>query len=203
MVANWPTGSPNPGTTGSSLLNAVRLREALSWQRLVDLYGPLIYGWCRTAGCQPNDAADLVQDVFVALERNIDSLRHDKQSNRFRAWLRTVTRNKIRDHYRANARTPTAAGGTNGGAQLANVPSIDSADDDDAQLVELANLLERALQMVKDDFEDSTWQAFWLSTVDGRSTPEIAAELHMTHNAIRQAKFRVIKRLRDEFGDLV
>ena len=42
-----------------------------------------------------------------------------------------------------------------------------------------------------------TWQAFWRSTVDGESATEIANDLGMTAGAVRQAKLRVMVRLRE------
>ena len=58
-------------------------------------------------------------------------------------------------------------------------------------------LVRRAVTMLRDEFEPHTWQAFWRTTVDGRPAPEIADELDMTPVAVRQAKHRVLKRLRE------
>jgi RNA polymerase sigma-70 factor (ECF subfamily) len=40
-------------------------------------------------------------------------------------------------------------------------------------------------------------------TVDGVPAPEVAAELGMAANAVHQAKFRIVRRLREELGELV
>ena len=55
-------------TTSVSLLERLRQpAEQEAWTRFVQLYTPLIYGWARRVGLSPEDASDLVQDVFAAL----------------------------------------------------------------------------------------------------------------------------------------
>ena len=84
--------------TSPTLLASVKAEDRAGWTRLVSLYGPLVYRWCRCAGLQPADAADLGQEVFCAVARNISNFRRDRPGDSFRAWLHTITLNKIRDH---------------------------------------------------------------------------------------------------------
>jgi DNA-directed RNA polymerase specialized sigma24 family protein len=56
--------------------------------------------------------------------------------------------------------------------------------------------------LIRNEFEERTWQALWRTTVDGRSPAEVAGELNMTAGAVRVAKSRVLRRLRQELGDL-
>jgi RNA polymerase sigma-70 factor (ECF subfamily) len=56
---------------------------------------------------------------------------------------------------------------------------------------------------LRSEFEEHTWRAFWRVAVDGQPAPEVAAELGMKPNAVRTAKSRVLRRLREELGDLV
>lgn len=61
-------------------------------------------------------------------------------------------------------------------------------------------VLMRAAELIRGDFEERTWQAFWLSTVENLPSDEISVRLNMTANAIRQARFRVLARLREFVG---
>lgn len=199
------TGADDPGLTRSTLLERVRLQQSVAWDQLVELYGPLVYTWCRRAQCQPGDAADLVQEVFTAVAVSLERLRRDRPGDSFRAWLRTITRNKVVDHFRSQRKNPVARGGTDACEQIQQIPEPLFPDEESAadQDADRAELLSRALQMVKGDFEETTWQAFWLSAVDGQTTASIAKKLQMQKNAVRQAKFRVMRRMRDEFGELL
>ena len=95
-----------------SLLRRVRERDGAAWTRLSRVYGPLIYEWCRRVGTPPADAADVVQEVFVAVYRSLDNFQAANPQDSFRGWLWTITRNKLRDLHRREAVTPRAVGGT-------------------------------------------------------------------------------------------
>ena len=60
----------------------------------------------------------------------------------------------------------------------------------------------RVMKLIRAEFEDHTWRAFWRSAVEGHSTAEIAGDLGMSKGAVRQAKYRVLQRLREELEDL-
>ena len=193
---------PATQSTSSSLIQRVRAHDADAWERLVVIYGPLVYRWSRQAGLQENDAADIAQEVFRAVALNIENFRHSDQSHTFRGWLWTIARNKIRDHGRQQGNQAGAIGGTDFQRRLDEVPATPEAvelstpDNDDAVV------LHRALDLIRDEFEEHTWQAFWRTTVDRQSSTDIAVELNMTPGAVRQAKFRVLQRLRRELAEL-
>jgi RNA polymerase sigma-70 factor (ECF subfamily) len=92
--------------TPTSLLE--RLREPFSpgaWERLVSLYSPLIYAWGRRIGLQDQDAADLVQEVFLKLVQVLPTFSYDARKG-FRRWLRTVTLNTWRDRRKRRGDRP-------------------------------------------------------------------------------------------------
>ena len=76
-----------------------------------------------------------------------------------------------------------------------------SESEEDA--AEVKGLYQRALDLIKGEFEERTWRAFWRVTVDDQPTDLVAAELGMAAVAVRIAKSRVLGRLREEVGDLV
>jgi RNA polymerase sigma-70 factor (ECF subfamily) len=60
----------------------------------------------------------------------------------------------------------------------------------------------RALQVMKTDFQPTTWKAFWEHVCLGRPAAEVASELGMTVKAVYLAKARVLRRLREELKGL-
>ena len=66
-----------------------------------------------------------------------------------------------------------------------------------------AGLFARALDLIRGEFEERTWAAFRLTAVEGRAARDVAADLAMTPGAVRVAKSRVLRRLREELGDLM
>jgi RNA polymerase sigma-70 factor, ECF subfamily len=200
-----PNGGSGAGTadsTSTSLLTRVRASDPDAWRRLVDVYGPLVYRWCRQAGLKAEDGADVTQEVFGAVATGLDDYRGGHVHGSFRAWLRTIARNKVYDHFRRRQRGPEAKGGTGAQQQLMQIPEpAEILPDGDPAMVE-DSLWHRVLPGVRAEFEDHTWQAFWQVTIDGRRPADVAAELEMSTAAIYQAKSRVLHRLRQELSDL-
>jgi RNA polymerase sigma-70 factor (ECF subfamily) len=50
---------------------------------------------------------------------------------------------------------------------------------------------------VRDQFEEATWQSFWLVAVEGREAAAVAGQLGISLGAVYIAKSRVLKCLRE------
>ena len=56
--------SPSSRPTSLSLLQKARHHDGDAWQRIVHLYSPLVYFWCRRQGVRPPDADDILQELL-------------------------------------------------------------------------------------------------------------------------------------------
>lgn len=196
---------PHPtDTTSLSLLDRVRGQDADGWRRLVELYSPLLYSWCRRSGLDGESSADVVQEVFAKVARSLGDFRRDRPGDTFRGWLRIITRNQLRDAARRAEREPRAAGGSTAYGQLAQLSDQDLEQSlSEHAAAEPGELFRRALELIRMNFEERTWRAFWQTTVDGRASVDVAADLGMSPGAVRQAKSKVLARLREEFQDVL
>jgi RNA polymerase sigma-70 factor (ECF subfamily) len=189
------------GTTSSStspsLIRALRADEGDAWRKLAQIYGPTVYAWCRRAGLNESDVADVAQNVFAAVFRSIKQFRREGPRDTFRGWLWKITRNEVLMLLRRRGKEPQAAGGT--GAHLAwqALPEFFASESAPAGTNSDIVSVRRAITLLREEFEPHTWQAFYRATVDGLSAPEVADEVGMTPVAVRQAKHRVLKRLRE------
>jgi RNA polymerase sigma-70 factor (ECF subfamily) len=198
MTSSPPPASSLPGSTSSSLLEQVVARQPQAWSKLSRLYGPLVYRWARQQGLQDADAADVVQEVFRTVAARIEDFRHEAGGS-FRGWLWTICRNKLGDHFRRRAGHPRATGGSDALEQWQQLPEQAAAEATGARSTNAeAALVQRALQLLHSEFEERTWRAFWRTAVDGQPAVAVAAELGMTPRAVRQARYRVLRRLRAE-----
>lgn len=194
----------DPVTTSRSLLERIKADDAEAWDRLVALYAPLVMRWCRGWGLREQDAADIFQEVFQAVASHIGGFRKERVGDTFRGWLRTIARNKVHDLFRRRAHEPEGVGGTDAQTRLAELPApVPGEDSSRADEEGDSGLVARALELIRPEFAERTWQAFWRTAVEGRSAPEAAAELSMSAGAVRVAKSRVLQRLREELGDLI
>jgi RNA polymerase sigma-70 factor (ECF subfamily) len=189
--------------TRSSLIRRAGDREAEAWCEIVDLYGPLIAHWCRRCGLESHSAADCVQDVFTSVAVSITAFEPVRSKGSFRAWLWTITRRKVLDQRRKLSRHPHPAGGSTAAAALQQVVDIATVPDEEPTGDhQLQSLIHRALQQVRHEYEASTWQAFWRSVVDGVPTDVVAKELSVSPAAVRQARSRILRKLRQQLGDM-
>src|SRR3954452_15303011 len=148
-----PRGTPGSTTTSRSLLMQLKDGQAAAWERLTALYAPLVYHWCRTMRLAEQDMPDVFQQVFQSVASHIQAFRKDRPGDTFRHWLRAITRNKVRGHFRRNARQAQAAGGTDARiyfSQLAAPADPEVADEGDAQEEEeMRQLLRGALERAR------------------------------------------------------
>jgi RNA polymerase sigma-70 factor (ECF subfamily) len=184
-------------TTSLSLLDRLKRAgsDAADWQRLQELYLPLIRAWLRRVPGVGDEADDLAQDVLVVLFRELPAFERRRDGS-FRAWLRQITLNRIRAFQKSRGKRALTGGGEQGAdllAQLAD-PSSDLSrqwDEDHDK-----HVFQKLLAVVQPDFAPATWQAFTRFALDGRPAAQVAEELGLSASAVVQAKFRVLKRLR-------
>lgn len=196
------TDTQDSSDTSISLIEQARAAIPDAWCQLTGIYRPLVLSWARRGGLQDQDAADIAQDVFQLVAKNLNRFKKESPSDTFRGWLWTITRNEVRGWYRKRSRPHDVAfGGTDALNQMACVPDWvveeDSIDELEIDPNAETQVIRRAAELIKQDFKDHTWAAFWRSAVEGQSTEEIALDLDMTPGAIRQAKLRVLKRFRE------
>jgi RNA polymerase sigma-70 factor (ECF subfamily) len=171
----------------------------------VHLYSPLVYHWCGRTEVRGADADDVSQEVFRAVAGGLANFRRDREGDTFRGWLRVITKNMILLHFRRSGRQPQGSGGTDALVKLQEVAdsTVDLPDDVDAEIELMHGVRHRALELVRGQFEERTWQMFWLTFVEERSPVDIAADLGVTPAAVRKAKSRVLHRLKQEFAELI
>lgn len=188
-------------TRPSLLLRIRQPDDAAAWREFAEIYGPLIHRFARKQGLQDADAADLAQEVLYAVAGAIGRLNYDRQLGRFRGWLLTVARSKVSNLFAKRKRQPQDTGDSGLQETLQNVPS--GSDDEaywDAEYER--RLFEWAAERVRPGFQETTWQAFWQTAVDGKDVKEVSDQLGITVGAVYIAKSRVLARLKDQIQEI-
>ena len=194
------------GSTSSSFLDRVKARDYEAWRRLAGVYASLVLRWCQYEGVgRDEDRADICQEVFRAVAANVDCFQRDRSRGTFRGWLRTITRRKVADHFRQKNRQPPAkaTGGSDAYEHILAIPDGDGSSVPEASDEETAIIVRKTLDLIRPEFEERTWQAFWRSAVEGQQSGVVAEALGMTPGGVRQAKSRVLHRLREELDRLL
>ena len=188
-------------TTRPSLLVRIRdLRDEMAWGEFAQLYTPLIYRFARHSGLQDADASLVTQDVLVTVARTIHRFEYNSKSGSFRGWLKVVTRSRLNDFLRAQGREIQGSGDTGILNLIDEQPDPSQPDIWEQEF--RRTLFEWAVDRIRCDFEDTTWQAFWQTSVGGRETRDVAEELELSIGAVYIARSRVLARLRKEIQEV-
>jgi RNA polymerase sigma factor (sigma-70 family) len=187
-----------PQTRASLLVRVRDLGDAAAWEEFVEIYGPVVYDYGRRHGLQDADAADLTQEVLRAAAGAFNEFRYDPKRGSFRSWLFTVARTKRVNLVARQARSPLPSGDTDTNRRLAEVPEPGGAHEEESEWNRefQQQLLDWAAARVRDEVDDTTWQAFERTAVRGASPQTVANELKLSVGAVYAAKSRVLKRLR-------
>jgi RNA polymerase sigma-70 factor (ECF subfamily) len=183
--------------TPASLLLRLQVRtDQEAWRRFVRLYAPLLYAWARRLGFSPDDATDRVQDTFLLLAVKLPEFEYDDRG-RFRGWLWTVFLNRCREARRRGDVLSTAT--YTPMDQLAGNDTI--AESVEAEF--RGQLVRSSLELMRAEFPETTWQAFWRYVALGEAPAEVAGDLGVSVDLVYQAKTRVLRRLRQAFAGLL
>lgn len=185
-------------TTSPSLLARLQVADRASpdWQRLHDLYAPLIRHWLARMPGVAADRDDLCQEVLAVVVREIPAFRRQRDGS-FRAWLRQVAVNRVRTWRRAGHPQPVDD------EVLANLADPKSDLTREWDQAHDQHVVRHLLELVRPDFASATWEAFRRTALSEELPADVAAALGMTISAVIQAKARVLRRLREEADGLM
>jgi RNA polymerase sigma factor (sigma-70 family) len=186
--------SDAPVTRPSLLLRVRNVSDDAAWSQFVEIYTPLIFRYCSSRGLQEAAAADVAQETMRAVARAIAKFEYDPERGKFRNWLLTVVQTRVSNFLAEQRRQPALAGET---ALQLNLERK-SIDDPVWEADYYRALFNWAAQRIQGEFQESTWRAFWQTTIDERDGKEVAETLGLSVGAVYVAKSRVIARLKEE-----
>lgn len=187
-----------PITRRSLLMRLRDPADADAWATFLNCYAEPIYRAARRAGLQDADAADLLQDVLRSVAQAIGGLNYDPARGRFRSWLFTLVRNRLRDRARRSVLR-----GSGDSAIQARLEAIPIEEDFAAFRADAERrIFHAACAIVQDEVQPQTWAAFQRTALDGVGTAATAKELGLSIAAVYLARSRVLARLRATVAEI-
>jgi RNA polymerase sigma-70 factor (ECF subfamily) len=189
--------------TNPSLLYRAAGGDAAAWERIVNLYQPMIHAWLQRHSVRPQDAADLAQEVMAVVVKELQGFSHRGHPGSFRGWLRAITVNRARAFLRDGRWREQAVGGD------LVYQMIDQLNDSGSPLTQQwnaehdAHVVRRILTLVETDFEPATVRIFRRLVLDEARASDVANEMGMAVAAVYGAKSRVLQRIRQEAEGLL
>ena len=186
-----------PETSLSLLKRLQQQPDGVAWQQLVDIYAPLIGRWLARSPLQQADHDDLVQEVLRVVVQKLPDFQRRREGS-FRAWLRMVTINCLREFWRSSQRHPVATGDSDFLQQLQELadPHSELAQAWDAEHDRY--LVRRLFELIEPQFASTSRQAFRRVVLGGQKPTAVAAELGVSVNAVLLAKSKILRQLRKE-----
>lgn len=184
-----------PSTRASLLLRLRDVHDERAWSEFLAIYQPLVYRLARRWRFQDADAHELTQEVLMTVARALEQYDPERQRGSFRGWLFAIAKNLMINFLAKQKRLPKA-----GDSELwrllketpADSPEVSSVFD----LEYRRQVFRWASQHIREEFQETTWRAFWLTCVEGHAIPDVAVQLDMTVGAIYIARSRVLRRLK-------
>lgn len=192
---------PKDLPTSTTLLDLCRKNDPDAWARFLKLYKKLILFWIKEYNVPHVDSDDVLQDVMVTLSKQIVKFKKG-ETGKFRNWLRTIVCSRAMDYHNKNKvnrkKVPLST--------VSKIPDPKFSVDKitvEQEVKEKKILSQQILTMLKDTCSPAHLKAFELVTVKGMSSKDVAQQLNMTPDNVRQINCRIRKMIREEFGDML
>lgn len=194
--------TPVPETRPSLLLRLRDARDQRAWSLFLEIYQPVILRLVRGRGLQEADAREVTQEVLLAVSGAIGRWEADPARGAFRSWLATIARNLVVNFLIRQSRHPRGSGDSDVKRWLEERPAPEGELSALFDVEAKRQLFRWAADQVRDEFRETTWQAFWKTAVDDVSVNDVARELKMSVGSVYVARSRVMKRLREKVEEV-
>lgn len=187
----------SPETRASLLVRLKDQADHEAWYQFAEIYRPVVFRLARLRGMQPADAEDLAQQVLASVARSVEHWQIDSSRARFRTWLSRVATNAILNALTRGA-PDRGTGDTGVHDLLTQQPAADAEASQFIRLEERREVFRWAARQIRCEYQPATWDAFWLTAVEGRDVTEAARELRLSLGSVYAARSRVMRRLKEK-----
>jgi RNA polymerase sigma-70 factor (ECF subfamily) len=170
-----------------SLITRARAGDTEALRALLAAVDPTVRQWALAHTGDPEEAADLTQEVLILLLRKISSYRGEA---RFLTWLFSVTRNQALEAMRRKGRQEVKMDRL--ATEAAGNPRPTRAIEEEVDRRNLRTLISTFVE----DLPRRQREVFQMSELQGLSSPEIGKILKMDPGSVRAALFKARKTLR-------
>lgn len=177
-------------TTRISLLLRIKdLKDADAWAEFDAIYRPILSRFAAARGLQRADVDDVVQHCMTAIHAHIKTFEYDRKKGRFKAWLRTMVDNRVRNLARKRRERVAESG------DLRRLEAREPAVEEVFDQVWMEEHLKHALRLLRTELDETTFIAFEAYAVQGRPAEDVCRELGVRTSQLYKLKWRVTRKL--------
>jgi RNA polymerase sigma-70 factor (ECF subfamily) len=164
--------------------------DAGAWSQLIDIFAPVLWGYCVKRGLTDADAASVTEEALAKVSRSIRRSDADPSRYTLRAWLFAVLRHGLRKWAKRQ--------GVSGRLFMEDRPEDIALWKEEYR----RGLFRWTARQVEAGLAPADWQAFWQTTVGQSPVDEVAINLGLSADAVLAARSRVLARLSDLVRDI-
>jgi RNA polymerase sigma factor (sigma-70 family) len=184
--------------TPLSLLERIRAdRDETAWREFDGIYRPMLRRYARACGAADGDIEDIVQGCMTAIHAHISGFEHDARIGRFRAWLRTMVRNRVLNQLARRGPVPADAD------QLAQTQRREILPEEEFERIWWAEHLRYYLGRIRGRVDARTFDAFTAHVIEQQSVKQVCAKYDLSPNTLYKIKWRVTEMLREQMRSLI
>lgn len=172
-------------------------RNQDAWQQFVDIYAPVVRSYCFQRKIQVADISDIEQDVMSRVSKAIRAFEYDPAKGKFRAWLGTITANRIRSFFAKEVQRHE----NEQAAFMTEIPYSDP--DSDWVAIFSERVFTIACSRIREQTSEVAWRCFEATWIEKAPATEVAENLGIPTHSVYVHKSRVLKQLEYEVGILV
>ena len=163
-------------------MQSAKSGDSEAFAQLYDAYLERVYRYIYFRVSDDAAAEDITSQVFLKAWENLD--RYQFGNSPFLAWLYTIARNQVIDHYRTNKELVSMD-------EIISSPAKEKPVDEQVQFRFDLQAMRDALQFLTEEQQ----QVLILRFVAGLETHEIAQEMNKAEGAIRALQMRALQTL--------
>jgi len=196
--------------TRLSLLSRLRdWDDRDSWEDFFNTYSKLLYNVAVKSGLTDAEAQEVVQETVINVAKKMPTFAYDPAKGSFKGWLLKTAQWRITDQFRRrNAHLPLQTESHEDGG-MDPAPTAADASHPEALQIEAQwddlwtkNLLETALERVKQVADPREFQMFDLAVQRGLTPANVAVKLNVTRAHVYYARYKISRLLRRELQRL-
>jgi RNA polymerase sigma-70 factor (family 1) len=172
-----------------SLVQLLQKGNVAAFDSLFEGYSSKLYGFALKYFKNESDAEELVQEVFVKVWENRQTLKSELS---FKSYLFTIALNQIRKHFNKKATSLHYLESIQNDPELIDQPSNQN-DDYDSVLQQINNLIEQMPPRRR--------EIFMKSKLEGKSSKEIANELNISSGTVDNQVSEALRFIRTQIAD--
>ncbi len=188
-------------TTSTILAGLNDPADPSAWERLCVRFRTPIVRFAREIGLSVQDAEDVAQETLIAFAKAHRDGRYDRSLGRLSHWLFGIARRRALAARRVRARDAKVAREPDRPSFWDRVADRDSLSECWERQWERC-VLEECLSRVRIEVAPEKMRAFELVVRAGRKPADVAAELGIPAKSVYNAKYAVLKRMRELRADL-